>query len=363
MNMIFRGRDKKAVVLFVFLCLVFGITSYAYAEESEKTQSDIDFEQDMAEQRQKETNQISNQEFEYDSPEGGIQISPTKFIWTLEPGESNTSKINVKNYSEIEQDITVTVEDFFVGEDGSKPNFYRPEEKPDLKARDIIHWITPPEDFILAPGEAKWVEFKVDVPEGQPTNGYYGGVLFKAGGGSSDNEDSEENGAQIGVSYRVGALVIMAIAGDEPMRIEGELNDFYPKESIFWEPPAILFAEIVNTGNIHYPMFGEIEVEKFGKKFHVIEMRPQLIYPDIPRKYTEKMLFQWWDFGKYTANLAMISEDKSVQINSQTEFWIIPKQGLIIVGSALVVIFIFMWLFKKYVHLGSKPKKEKKTKK
>jgi len=286
-------------------------------------------------------------------PQGGIQISPTKFIWTLDEGTNKTEKVNVKNYSDIEQHVTVEVEDFFVGSDGMEPKFFVPDDNHPLKARDIINWITPPEDFTLAPGEGRWVEFTVAIPQGQPTNGYYGGILFKTGG--LDDGD----GSRIGLSYRIGALVIMAVQGDEPMKIEGTLNDFYSDKKLYWESPTTLIAKTNNTGNIHYPMFGNIEVKKFDKKFHVIELEPQLVYPDIEKKYTERMQTGWWDFGKYTADLSMWSEDEQVRYDAQTEFYVIPWRGLAVIAGGIVGLFILVWLFKKYVHIGKKPKKKK----
>jgi len=289
-------------------------------------------------------------------PQGGIQVSPTKFIWTLNEGTSKVEKVNVKNYSDIEQRVTVEVEDFFVGSDGMEPKFFVPDDSHPLKARDIIDWIVPPEDFTLAPGEGKWVEFRVAIPQGQPTNGYYGGILFKTGG------LADGDGSRIGLSYRIGALIIMAVQGDEPMKIEGTLNEFYSEKKLYWESPSTLIIKTNNTGNIHYPMFGNIAIKKFDKKFHVIELQPQLVYPDIEKIYTEKMLSGWWDFGKYTADLEMWSEDKQVQFNAQTEFYVIPWRGLAVIAGGIFGLLLVSWLFKKYVHIGSKPKKVKKKK-
>ena len=160
-------KSKKIVTLSVFLFVLMGLgflSSGVYAQ---------------------------NHEDGADSgvPVGGIQISPTKFIWTLDEGTTKTEKVNVKNYSDIEQRVTVEVEDFFVGSDGMEPKFFVPDDDHPLKARDIIEWITPPEDFTLAPGEGRWVEFTVAIPQGQPTNGYYGGIEYN----SRDYSNSTSN--------------------------------------------------------------------------------------------------------------------------------------------------------------------------
>lgn len=291
-------------------------------------------------------------------PQGGLQISPTKFVWTLDEGETKTGRVVVKNYSDQEQWVTLEVEDFYVQDDGKTPQIYTPDDDHELKALDVISWITPPESFLIPAGGAKAVEFTVRVPDGQPTNGYYGTLLFRTGGGNE-----EEEGAKIGLSYRIGALLIMAIQGDEPMNVQGEILDFYPEKNIFFESPASLYTKVNNTGNIHFPLFGSISIERFGKKFHEIELDPRLIYPQKAVDLREIVEFDTWDFGKFDAHIAAHSEDGSVQMEDATSFWVIPWKGLVIVCSGFVGFIILAGLFKKYVHIGIGDKSKKKKKK
>lgn len=290
-------------------------------------------------------------------PQGGLQISPTKFVWVLNEGDVKTGRVIVKNYSDKAQHVTLEVEDFFVKDDGRTPQLYVPAERDELKALDVIDWFAPPESFDIPAGGAKSVEFTVRVPDGQPTNGYYGSLLFRTGGLEGNNE---EEGARVGLSYRIGALVIMAVQGDEPMVVEGEVQDFYPEKNVFWESPAALFVRANNTGNIHYPMFGTIEVDRFGKKFHEIELTARLLYPQKVVDFREIMEFGTWDFGKFDAHLAMRSEDETVQLEADTSFWIIPWRGLIIIGIGIVGFIILVMFLKRYVYIGKKPRKRKK---
>jgi hypothetical protein len=285
-------------------------------------------------------------------PDAGIQISPTKFVWTLKSGDKKITTINVKNYSKISQKVVIEVEDFYVGEDGSEPLFFIPDNNHPMKNKDIIKWITPPKDFVLAAGESKDVDFVVNVPAGQPTNGYYGGIFFKTG--APEKSKGTEKVVTMGINYRIGALVIMAVQGSEPMKIGGKLNEFYPSQKVFWQTPATLITKMTNTGNIHYPIFGKIEVNKFGKKFQIIELKPQLIYPDIEKKSTEKVMFSWWDFGKYDAHLSMWSQDESVKFEKSISFLVIPWKGLLVVFGGFLVLWILKKIFRAYIHIGKK---------
>lgn len=288
------------------------------------------------------------------SPDGGIQISPTKFVWNLKEGETKTERVIVKSYAEKELTVTMEVEDFIVKEDGSTPELFIPDASHPRKAYDVIGWITPPDSFTIAPGGVKAVEFTVRVPDDQPTNGYYGSLLFRTGGLNSDDE-----GSKIGLSYRIGALIIMAVQGDQPMKFESELLDFYPEKKVFWETPSVLYTKVDNTGNIHYPMFGNIDVTRFGKKFHEIEMKPRLLYPNTdPVQWREIMPTDIWDFGYYTATLAMHSEDGSIQLGKSASFFVIPWKGLVIIAGGLVGLWIVMKLFRKFFHVERKKKRK-----
>ena len=342
-----EGKNRKtymevcSIFLLVagFFC-IFGGNS-AYAQEGEP-------EQISEEEQLKDVETMTPEEMKAQGiPQGGLQISPTKFVWTLEEGATKSGRVIVKNYSDMEQTVTMEVEDFFVEDDGKTPQLYVPDDDHELKALDVRSWITPPDSFTIPAGGAKAVEFTVRVPDGQPTNGYYGSLLFRTGGPSE-----EEDGSRIGLSYRIGALVIMAVQGDEPMAVEGEILDFYPEKNIFWESPVALFTRVNNTGNIHFPLFGTIEVERFGKKFHEIELTPRLLYPQKAVDYREIMEFDMWDFGKFDARVALNSEDGSVQMDGATSFWIIPWKLLVLVAVSLIALVVLLKLFRRYVHIG-----------
>ncbi len=285
------------------------------------------------------------------APEGGIQISPSKFVWNLQSGETHQGRVIVKNYSDIQQHVQMEVEDFYIGADGERPELFVPEDDDPMKAYDVIDWFTKPDDFTLEPGEARAIEFAIKVPDEQPTNGYYGTLLFRTGGGE------DVDGSQIGISYRIGALVIMAIQGEEEMDINGELTAFYPEKKVFFDTPSILFATVDNTGNIHYPLLGDIEIRRWGKVFHKIELDGRLLYPSAdPTTYREVIPTRMWDFGLYKAHITMHSEDGSVQLSDDTTFIILPWKGIAIIVGTIFAIVMFKRIFSYFFHIERKKK-------
>ena len=113
------------------------------------------------------------------TPEEGVQISPIRFDWKVESGDQKIDEIVVHNFSDISHDVEVQVEDFFVSDDSMQAIFFVPADDHPRKAYDVIEWIDAPEDFTLAPGETKKLQFVVTIPENQPTSGYYGTIFFK----------------------------------------------------------------------------------------------------------------------------------------------------------------------------------------
>jgi hypothetical protein len=58
----------------------------------------------------------------------GIQISPVRFDWDMNSGEKRTGTINLKNYSEKNQEVELSVEDFYVSDDSTEAKFFVPNQ-------------------------------------------------------------------------------------------------------------------------------------------------------------------------------------------------------------------------------------------
>jgi len=302
-------------------------------------------------------------EEEFVTAEAGIQISPNRFDFNAESGETKNIKINVHNYDDFSHDVEIVVEDFFVMDDTMKPQFYVPEDDHPRKAYDVINWIDVPDDFTLEGNGSKDVYFKINVPENQPTAGYYGAVFFKTRG--SDVETTDENGgtgAMIKVNYRVGTLLTLAVQGDAPMKIGGVVNEFNTTKKIFWDSPIELFAKLHSTGNIHYKAGGKMEIKKFGKKFAVVKVDDEIMYPDRVRTFSEQVMFGPWDYGVYSATLDMHSEDGSVVFeDGDTTFFVIPwKTTTVIVGIIFLIIVIERIFNNKFAIIKRDKVKKKK---
>jgi hypothetical protein len=288
--------------------------------------------------------------FAESTPEAGVQVSPIRFDWKLDSGEKKEYTIILHNFSDVTHNIEVEVEDFYVSDDSKQANFFVPDADHPRKAYDVINWIDVPKNFVLKPGETKRVNFTVTVPENQPTSGYYGTIFFKTSSDDVEVKDKNDGNVKLDVNYRVGVLLTLAVQGEDEMNIGGEVKDFDVTNTIFWNSPIEVFARLHSTGNVHYKVSGYIRVDKFDKKFAIIKIDEEIMYPNKDRLFEEKINFGPWDFGIYSAKLDMHSEDGSVIFQEEVPaFLVIPWKTLFgLIMGLLIIIFGGIWFNKKF---------------
>lgn len=300
---------------------------------------------------------------ELENVEAGIQISPNRFDFGSEGGKAKDVVVNVHNYDDFSHDVEIVVEDFFVVDDTMKPQFYVPGEDHTRKAYDVINWIEVPDNFTLEGNGSKDVYFKINIPENQPTAGYYGAIFFKTR--APDVETDDENGgtgAKIKVDYRVGTLLTFAVQGDEPMKIDGYVEEFDVIKKVFWESPMTLFAKLHSSGNVHYSADGKMQINKFGKKFAIVYIESENLYPDRTRTFTEQVQFGPWDYGMYSATLDMQSEDGTVMFQDEIPmFFVIPWKTTVIIGGIALLIISVIYFFQKWFKVVRKNKSHKEN--
>jgi hypothetical protein len=282
----------------------------------------------------------------------GVQISPVRFDWDMNSGDERTGTINLKNYSDKTYEVEVGVEDFYVSDDSSEAQFFIPNQGHPLYAYDVINWITAPGIQTLAPGEGRDVIFKVKVPKETPTGGYYGAIFFKNNVSAAEQKPTE--GSQLVVNQRVGALLVMAVKGDQPIKRSAKLNAFSSIKKVFWNNPAELSTQILNDGNLHFKGAGKVEIRKFGSLKETFNLDPRVMYPGKIRNYQTQWTFSPWGYGWYQADLSFASEDGGITLSGTTSFWVIPWKTTVAVVILLLILWIIWNVFSKKFEIRRK---------
>lgn len=288
----------------------------------------------------------------------GIQVSPIRLDWQMTAGEYRMGKFNVRNYADGPREVSVSVENFFVSPDSEHVNLFGGESEHPRNSFNVIGWFDVPEDFTLASGEGKDVEFSVKVPEDQPTNGYFGTMLFQTK--NKVGAVVEDSGAaHLGVNYRVGAIITLAVQGEGEPRVSGYIDQFTSDRKWYIDTPTVFNVVTKNDGNMHYKMGGKIIVTRFGKPYATIEVEPEVMYPDTGRTFAKKMYFDTWDFGIYNARVEMDAEQENMHFTMEIDdMYILPRRGMIYLAGGLCGgIFIF-WFMKNFVTFGSKKRND-----
>lgn len=285
----------------------------------------------------------------------GVQVSPIRFDWDMNSGDERTGYVNLKNYAKDPYDVEVELEDFYVTNDTTEAKFFVPDAAHPLYAYDVINWIDAPKSVHLEPGEGKDITFQVKVPKETPTGGYYGAIFFKtAVGNIQDGQTSENPNTKIMVHQRVGVLLVMAVKGAQPISLSGILQKFSPLKKIFWSQPANLITEVLNNGNLHFKVLGNIDLYKFGKKMDSLSIEPRVVYPGKFRHYENNWDFSAWAYGYYTAKLDLVSENGQIKISGATSFWVIPWKTTLAILILLIIIYLIYHIFTKKFEIRKK---------
>ncbi len=294
------------------------------------------------------------------SPTGGLQISPTRVDWTFDLGDERVGQVNLKNYTKEAMKVEVEVEDFTVNDDSTDAEFYVPGNTHPLKAYDVIDWVSfdaGDHPVITIPAEESVdVKFKVNIPDSTPTGGYYGAIFFRT---LPDDEIADPNGTSsvIGVSQRIGTLLLMGVRGVGPMEKKGAIESFEAEKGTYGSSPVELDTRFKNTGNMHFPVYGSVTIQKFGKDIKEFDLDSRMTYPGKNRLYENEWEFGNWSFGKYKAVANMKSEDGTITDEAEVSFWVIPFKTTIILAVLIILIVVGVVVFgKKFEMKGDKKK-------
>lgn len=175
------------------------------------------------------------------STNNSFTLTPMNQDIDLAPGQSYTGTITVVNPADATTDFVykVAVTPFnMVGQD------YTVDLATEYNRSMITKWITIAEPTgTLKPNESKDIEFTINVPENAPGGGQYAALTVTADRG---NEDSD--GVNVQSVLEMASIVYAKVDGE--IIHQGKiLSNNIP--GFVLNLPAVLTADIENTGNVH----------------------------------------------------------------------------------------------------------------
>ncbi len=266
-------------------------------------------------------------------PHGGVQISPLRFEAQLRGGEEYRGTLRLKNFDTEPQRVTLEAENFIVTEDTENISFYPSNRASHRSVPEVSEWVTfSSSQVVLQPGEAREVPFTVRVPLEAPTGGYYGALFATISAPPSDGETS-----RIAINTRMGALLILAVHGKEPARVEGAM-ELTPRRTVEFSAPAQFFVRIINSGNLHFRGAGHVTISRAGTTVATLPLASHVNYPGKVRTYTVPWKFRLWHAGPYTVTAQYESLSGLVDLEQSVVVWILPWTLFALIGGLFILL-------------------------
>ncbi len=274
----------------------------------------------------------------------GLSAIPPRLEVTLNPGETVTKELKIRNESKTERAITTSSKDFIVTDNDGTPLQIEglDESSNRWAASSWIH--LSPSSFKLKPGETRSIMITIIAPEDAMAGGHYSMVLH-----SPKNESVlTETGSFI--ETNVGSLVYITVPGD--IKEEAQVTQFTAPS--FSEYGPIPFKTIVaNLSDIHISPAGSIAIKNWiGGKTADLPLDAINIFPNTTREF-QNTLNRKWLFGRYTATVNAGYGTTGQALAATIFFWVIPWRLIILIMAALLLSYVIYTLVRRQQQLPS----------
>lgn len=279
------------------------------------------------------------------APSGqGLEISPPLIDKKVDPGQTLTVEIKVRNVTRSTLVTTGSVEDFVAqGEEGQAKLLIGQDVEPSTYT--IRAWVTDIPSLTLAAGEQKVARVAITVPSNAGPGGHYGVIRFSG-------RPPELEGTGVSLSASIGTLVLLNVSGKQV--VKASIAELYAaqngkKNNFFQQGPITISERIKNEGNVHFKPTGTVRVTNtFGKEIAVLSINPKggNVLPQSIRKF-EQTLNKKNLFGRYTGTVDIQYAGQT--LNGSFSFWVLPLKAIGLVLGVIAILVIFLRLNNRQV--------------
>lgn len=264
--------------------------------------------------------------------QSGLQISPLTFNFDVEKGGQTTGKIIVTNLNDQAIDYQIEAEDFAKVSDEGAPSFAGVVASEDIST--LSSWIEFSGEVSgqIAAKDSIDVNFVINIPKDAEPGGHYAAIFAK------HINKTAEGSTEIGVSSRVGTLILVSVPG--AVSKDAEITEFDPP-SFLWRGPVDFSMKVSNTGSVHYDSQGKIIINPIFGSQNEVDMGTHTIIPDNARSYTGNWNKRF-PFGYYTVT-AQATNGAGELVSVKRVIWALPLE---IVIPAIILLVIIIWTFK-----------------
>ncbi|HYV51045.1 MAG TPA: hypothetical protein VE910_04015 [Dongiaceae bacterium] len=210
-----------------------------------------------------------------------IDVSPVRTHVTLHAGDEYTNSVRVQNSGQEPIRLRSYLQDWTMDEAGTP--IFKPAG---TEKRTASLWIeAAPSDFLLEPGETKFVRFTAKVPEGTLDGGYYGSLILE----SLPLDRAVQGSMHMFVQGRVATMIYLTVG--EPKRA-AQITSLMPIKK---GDKRYVRLWVINTGEDVVRLNGNVSLVADGSaKGNPMELPDVPILPGMKR-YVDLDLAAAWN--------------------------------------------------------------------
>ncbi len=262
---------------------------------------------------------------------GGTSAIPPKLEIEVQPGKVVTKEVKVRNDSNTEKTVTVTIKDFAVFDDLGTPVQLEDITQDDNRWA-AASWLQISQRQVrLKAYETKSLMLSVLAPNDALPGGHYAMVLY-----SPDSSNSID-GTGAAIQTNVGSLIYITVPGN--IKQDARIDRFTaPKFSEFG--PINFSTIITNLSDIHIKPLGAIKITNWlGGKTADLTLEDKNVFPYTTRSF-ENTLDKKYLFGRYKAQFLAGYGTNGGALAATLYFWVIPWRLILLVLFVLILLFI-----------------------
>jgi hypothetical protein len=258
-----------------------------------------------------------------------ITVGPVKIEYSLNPGETATGQIYLKN----DETKAVTLYPTFEGfteENGNKVF---------IKGDTLLkEWFNLAASVTLKAGEGVKVPYILSVPKNAPPGGQFAVIWWSA---SSPNAGAD----QVSIQTRAGILVYVNVSGD--IVNTAEVTKFQ-SPAVSWGGTVPFNLSVSNTGTVYIKPTGTITITSLVGTSATLPINGKG-YQILPKSSRDLSDMQWtpgpFSIGPYKASANVVYGQKGESVSVSKWFWVFPLKtiGLVLLVIILLVLFFKWW--------------------
>jgi hypothetical protein len=282
-------------------------------------------------------------------PGSGLSISPLHNQLTLDPGQSTTIKLNIKNITQNQVLAKAYINDFTADNDTGNPVIVT---DPNKQLPTSVKKFVKVSDVPLVVGEKKEVTIPINIPAGTTPGAYYGVLRYQAVPAGANAPGA----GQVSLSASVGSLVLIQVKGNlvEKAQLSGlRVYNGNRSGTFFFQKPNQVGVQISNLGNSFVQPFGKVVVTNTSGKqiysYEINDVNPRANVLPGSRRVFKDPIKNIDKPGRYKVTASISFGDGSNVLVSQKTFWYLTGSMVAIALAVLAALAVLTFLaYRRY---------------